>query len=231
MNVEFRYRSDQLGFVYELQGIGLHYILRLGGYCKLRVKNAYCFSCEILCKRGLFSGKGFKKVEYSVQADIVEVIIQSKISTSLLYEVNFLDFIFLCDKEEDVLIWFWLISKTSSNIVSKFMDAWLWVTLVSKIMQEYFNDKLSIFEVTYIIRYFYLSFNNILVSCLDIRNFIHIRGTNFLSPAIKGKLNLRSIEIINLAFTESQLCHSMLPAYYLSRFVFQCNDNFRSLSL
>jgi hypothetical protein len=111
------------------------------------------------------------------------------------------------------------------------MDAWLWVTLVSKIMQEYFNYKLSIFEVTYIIRYFYLSFNNILVSCLDIRNFIHIRGTNFLSPAIKGKLNLRSIEIINLAFTESQLCHSMLPAYYLSRFVFQCNDNFRSLSL
>ena len=83
------------------------------------------------------------------------------------------------------------------------MYAWLWITLASKILKEYFNDKLSIFEVPNIIWYFYLSFNDILVSWFDIRDFKDIRLTNLLREAIERKLDLWRVKIINLAFAES----------------------------
>jgi hypothetical protein len=70
------------------------------------------------------------------------------------------------------------------------MYAWLWITLASKILKEYFNDKLSIFEVPSIIWYFYLSFNDILVSWFDIRDFKDIRLTNLLRETIERKLDL-----------------------------------------
>ncbi len=145
--------------------------------------------------------------------------------------VDLLNFILLCDNKKDVLIRLRMICETSSNVIRKFMNARLWVSLASEVMEKEFYNKLSILEVADIIRNFNLSFNDTLVFSLDNRNFIYIRGTNLLSATIESKLNLRTIKIIDLSFAEPQLSHSMFPTYYLSRFIFHSYFHFRLLPL
>lgn len=152
MDIEFPSRSDHLLLLEEFKRPGTDCVLGGGAHDEVIVEDGKSPTFQVGGQTVLMTWERCEEVKGSVHGNIVEVVLETIVSTEGLNEVYLLEVGFLIDDENDVLVWYRRVEEPSADLIWEHMDAGVGLHFcISRVCEIDLDQELSLEQVAHIL--------------------------------------------------------------------------------